>query len=336
LKPSGKHSLYRRFSHIYLENRAAEYPLTRRVLAHFNEATVVRIDNYKRVFNRPRQDFQLQKRAPKLIIAVKNSPYLYRGSDQCQSYGLKNFYYTTPMLNCPFNCDYCYLQGMYPSSYLVFFANHDDFLRSARKHLRKQASEAEPLFASISYDTDILPFESTTHYARDWIELAKQQTDLRIEIRTKSAAYRCLDEMDPVERVVLSWSLSPPALAKRYEHGAPTLARRLSSINQAIAGGWRVRLCLDPVLPTEDPVATYGRAIEQIAREIDLAKVVDVSVGPFRMGKTHFRRIKKLRPDSALFHRNGGEDLEQITDYVASKLAKYLPKEKVIRWKSQL
>ena len=31
------------------------------------------------------------------------------------------------MFNCIYDCDYCYLQGMYPSANIVVFVNHEDF-----------------------------------------------------------------------------------------------------------------------------------------------------------------------------------------------------------------
>lgn len=336
MKRFEKPSLLRRFSHIYLERAARETPLAKRVLTRFKDSQVVQIDNYKRVFNRPKQCFSLQKQAPKLIIAIKKPPFLYRGSDNCQSYGYQNFFYTTPMLGCPFNCDYCYLQGMYPSAYIVLFANHTDFLEAARKQAVDSPAAEATLYTSISYDTDILPFEDTTHYAREWIHLARETPNLRLEIRTKSAAYRALHNIPPSPKVVLSWSLAPPDIVKLHEHGAPSLDRRLSAIKQAIADGWPVRLCFDPVLPTADLEDSYGKTVSRIFEEVSPNDIADATVGPFRMGKTHFQRIKRMRRDCALFYGGAAENTLQAVKFVTEKLSAYLPEEKVILWKSQL
>ena len=62
----------------------------------------------------------------KLILAIKKPPFIYKGTDILQDGGFKNFYYNTPFLNCLYNCDYCFLQGMYPSANMVVFVNQSE------------------------------------------------------------------------------------------------------------------------------------------------------------------------------------------------------------------
>ena len=109
------------FAHIYVEHAARDYPQTRALLDRFPHAQVVPVDDYKDVFARPRQHFQTQKNSVKLILAVKKDRFLYPGSGISQRFDLDNFYYNTLLLNCVYNCDYCYLQGMYPSANIVVF-----------------------------------------------------------------------------------------------------------------------------------------------------------------------------------------------------------------------
>lgn len=42
------------------------------------------------------------------------------------------------MMNCIFDCEYCYLKGMYPSGNLVVFVNLEDILRSLKHFWRKK------------------------------------------------------------------------------------------------------------------------------------------------------------------------------------------------------
>ena len=114
------------FSHIYVESSAKDYPLTKACLTRFPKAAVVDVQDYKSIFNRPNQDFQIQKKSMKMILAVKKPPFIYKGTGILQDGGFKNFYYNTPILNCLYNCDYCFLQGMYPSANLVVFVNQEE------------------------------------------------------------------------------------------------------------------------------------------------------------------------------------------------------------------
>jgi spore photoproduct lyase len=54
------------FSHLYIEQRAMDYPLTADLLARFPKAVRIPITNYKEIFNRPRQSWEKQKLSLKL------------------------------------------------------------------------------------------------------------------------------------------------------------------------------------------------------------------------------------------------------------------------------
>ena len=53
-----------RFSHVYVENKARRYPLTEEILRKNGDCSVIEIEHYKDVFDRPRQDLAAQKKAP--------------------------------------------------------------------------------------------------------------------------------------------------------------------------------------------------------------------------------------------------------------------------------
>ena len=39
-------------------------------------------------------------------------------------------------MNCPFDCEYCYLKGMYQTPYTVVFVNFEDYAEEVRDRLR--------------------------------------------------------------------------------------------------------------------------------------------------------------------------------------------------------
>ena len=97
------------------------------ILGILSDANVVTINHYKDVFDRKRQDAVAQKENQSLIIAVRDGNRIFKGAPVCQSFGQKNFYYSSSMMNCPFDCEYCYLKGMYPTSNMVVFVNLEDY-----------------------------------------------------------------------------------------------------------------------------------------------------------------------------------------------------------------
>ncbi len=115
---------------------------------------MIEIDHYKDVFNRSRQDYALQHESQKLILAVQKGNLIYPGAPVCQNFGNEHFYYTSQMMNCIYDCEYCYLKGMYPSGNMVIFVNPEDTFREVTEILKDH-----PMYICVSYDTDLLTFE---------------------------------------------------------------------------------------------------------------------------------------------------------------------------------
>ena len=97
------------------------------------------------------------------------------------------------MMNCVYDCEYCYLKGMYPSGNLVVFVNLEDFFDKTQELLKEH-----PVYLCVSYDTDLLAFESVLGYAGEWASFLKQNPNLQIEIRTKSAGFLNIRQFRPV------------------------------------------------------------------------------------------------------------------------------------------
>lgn len=81
----------------------------------------------------------------------------------------EHFYYTSCMMNCVFDCEYCYLKGMYPSGNVVLFVNLDDIFDEVYKLLQKH-----PVYLCVSYDTDLLAVENIFGYTKRWVDFAER------------------------------------------------------------------------------------------------------------------------------------------------------------------
>ena len=330
------------FSHLYIESAAREYPLTEALMRRFRRAQHVWINDYRDVFTRNRQSFQLQKRSMKLILAVKKNHMLYAGSNNAQDFGYPNFHYTALILNCLYNCDYCYLQGMFPSANIVLFVNIEDFFDATRKSVEHRADPDTPLFLALSYDTDLPVFESLTNYCRLWIEFSRQMPNLIVEIRTKSANYAAFRKLTPHPRAILAWSLSPDEVTAAYEKLTPPLERRIQAAAKAQDDGWSVRLCFDPVLRIRDWRQAYSRCVETTFKHLDPDRVRDVSVGVFRMNREYFKRIKNSRDDSDILfypyksnenvvtHSTG--ERREMMGFMTKLIERYIEKERISIW----
>ena len=327
------------FSHIYVESEIKDHPRTQKLLAKFPAAEVVEINHYKDVFCRSRQSYTLQHRSQKLILSAKKGTLLYEGAPVCQSFGNEYFYYTSCMMNCIFDCEYCYLKGMYPSANLVIFVNLEDYFAQVEQILNNH-----PLYLCISYDADLLALEHITGYAREWCDFAEKHENLNLEIRTKCAGVQLTGQLRPVSGVIYALTLSPQEVIEKFEHHTPSLAARLSFAADLIRAGCLVRLCFDPMIYLPEWEQYYAKMLEQVYEALDLEKVVDVSIGTFRVSQDYLKNMRRQEPDSAVvwfpFENEDGyyhypkELMDEMEHFLVERLAQKIPKEKIFRWKA--
>jgi len=278
------------FSHVYVEERAYGYPETESILSNIKNKTVIPIKHYKDVFS-PRQDFTLQKNSLKLILAVKDGGFLYKIPPVCLNYGNDDAYYVSLALNCPYDCAYCFLRGLYASANIVAFVNAEDAFGEITRALKNKKP-----YLCVSYDTDLLAMEHILGTARKWIRFARENPLIMMEIRTKSANYNAIADLAPAPNVILAWSLSPEGYINAYESGAPGLGARLKNINRAADGGWNVRLCVDPLLYLPGCADVYRSFIKETFAQIPADKILDISFGPLRAPAAVMKKIEKAKP----------------------------------------
>lgn len=291
MNQSDQGSFSHKLSHVYVEEGVAEHPSTKRIIANLNDPSVIYTAHYKDIFCKKGQDFRSQKVSRQLVIAAKKPPFLYRGSDLCDSFGHQNFFYSSNAMNCVYDCGYCYLQGMYRSANLVVFVNTADIFKEIDKALAMN-----PVYLCNSYDTDLMAMEHLTGFCSEWIEFARERPDLTLEIRTKSTASGCIRNLAPAHNIILAWSVSPQEIVSNYEHHTPSAAARISAMRSAIDAGWNVRLCIDPVLRTDGWRGQYAALAEQIRSKIDIGEFCDYSIGVFRVPEDSLKAMRKINP----------------------------------------
>ncbi|MBR0133123.1 MAG: radical SAM protein [Lachnospiraceae bacterium] len=321
------------FSEIYVEKGALTYPLTNRILSRFPERKVTEIAHYKDIFNVAGQDFLAQKRSPALILAVNNGKRIYDGARPCQNFGHEHFYYTSQVKNCLYDCEYCFLRGMYPSGNIVIFVNTDDYFSDIDAELKNH-----PLYLSIAYDTDLLALEGFTGIVKKYCEFAADRPELLIEIRTKCASGDVTKSPAVPSNIILAYTVSPDPIARAYEHWAGSFQARKSAIYSSLKAGIRTRLCIDPMIAVIGWNDIYGSMIDELFSEPVMAKLEDISVGTFRISSSYIKRLKKtaLTPISAYPYENTdgmcGYDKKlrmEMTEFVKERIGRYYPVEKI-------
>ncbi|KUK15603.1 MAG: Radical SAM domain protein [Petrotoga mobilis] len=298
LKNSKQNYTNETFSHIYIEKDALNYSLTNEVISKLNKSKIIYIDNYNEIFSRKNQNPFLQKLSPSLILAVKKGDFIYKGSNLCHNFEQQDFYYTNFIVNCLYDCDYCYLKGMNFSSHILFFVNLSEYFNE----LRRLIVEKGKLYLSISYDSDILLFDGIYPFLKEWIKFAKENPLITIEIRTKTSNYKKFLNYSPIDNLIITWSISPQEVISKYEKNTPSLERRLIAISQLLKKGWKINLALDPILYIgENWSDKYKEFINSITENINIKEINAITLGVFRIPADYLKRFKKFFESSISF-----------------------------------
>ena len=283
---------------IYVEAEIRDHPRSRRILERHPRLPVIEIDHYGEVFNPRAQNFRLQKSDPALILARKHAGHVLAAPE---GYGLAgdHHYYFSHMLNCLYDCRYCFLQGMYRSAHHLVFVNYEDFGERIRELSAEHAGRQVWFYSG--YDCDSLASEPLTRFTEYFLPLFASLDNAWLELRTKSTQVRSLLRQAAQPRVVTAFSFTDPVSHARLEHGVPPIARRIDAMARLLEAGWSVGLRLDPVVYHRDYRRQYRRLLEQLFARIDGEALHSVSLGNFRMTRDHFRQSVRLYPGEPLF-----------------------------------
>lgn len=320
--------------YIYIEREIRDHPRVKSILLRHKRATVVECERYGEVFNPKAQNFRLQKQRPALILARKHKGLVQQAPPGYGVGGDSNYYFSH-MLNCLYDCRYCFLQGMYRSANYVLFVNYEDFLDA----MDSRVVPGRQTWFFSGYDGDSLALEPVTGFADSMLPWFEQRPDAWLELRTKSTRIGSLLAREPLPNIVTAFSFTPEAVWKATEHRVPTVERRAEAMQQLAEAGWPVALRIDPLIWHHGYEKHYSELFLQLFRQLPETMLHSVTTGPFRMPQPFFRNMERLYPEEPLFaaglEARGKmvsyplEREREMVDFCVHELRKYLPEEKI-------
>lgn len=281
---------------LYIERDIAQHRRTQAICKRFPRARQIYIERYSDVFNSRAQSFKQQKANPALILASKHGKLVHTTPPGYHVGGIHNYYFSH-MLNCIYDCRYCFLQGMYQSANYVVFVNTEDYLQEISRTV--ESHDQDSWFFS-GYDCDSLALDPVTGFVNDCLDHFAKLPRGWLELRTKSTQIRPLLNRSAMANVVIAYSLSPEAIVKAEEHGTPSLAKRLDALKTLQQNGWKIGLRFDPLLYADNFQSLYLEMFEAVASTLDMSAVHSVSLGVFRLPKGFHKQLVKLYPEARL------------------------------------
>lgn len=282
---------------IYIEEAIVDHPRVEHIRARFSKAKVVICAHYGEIFNRKAQNFRLQKKRPSLILAEKQGKFVLKAPS---GYGIgsKNNYYFSHMLNCPYDCRYCFLQGMYPSANYVLFVNYEGFYEEIESLAKAHQGDECHFFSG--YDCDSLAYDPVSGFVKAFLPFFRRQPQALLELRTKSTQIRSLISQKPFDNCVIAYSFTPQELLN-LENKVPAVEKRIAAMQRLQNEGWLLGLRLDPLIYHENFRDNYRHLLKALFTKVDATKLHSVSMGTFRLPEAFFQKMWKLYPDEAFF-----------------------------------
>ncbi|MGZ8199433.1 MAG: spore photoproduct lyase family protein [Methylosarcina sp.] len=283
---------------LYIEENILQHSRVTEIIRRFPEARQITCRRYGEVFNPKAQNFRLQKQRPALILAEKYKNFILEAPSG-YGIGARRNYYFSHMLNCLYDCRYCFLQGMYQSAHYVLFVNYEDFQINIQQLCAGFPDEDVHFFSG--YDCDSLALEPVTGFAEHFLPFFDKIPNAWLELRTKSTQIRSLLNRPPLPRCIAAFSLNPEDIAAKVEEKAPPLQKRLQAMAKLQEQGWLLGLRFDPLIYQADYKEQYRQLFDRVFSIIDPGRLHSVSLGTFRLPESYFKKMHRLYPDAKLF-----------------------------------
>lgn len=325
-------------SALYLEESVAHHPRAQALMDRFPDVPHISCQRYGEVFNRRGQDFRLQKEAqPALILAEKRERKVLPTPPGYGIGGQANYYFSH-VLNCLYDCRYCFLQGLYQSANYVFFLNFEDFQMQIDEILEQHPRDESVYFFS-GYDGDSFALETLTGFVENHLEFFRDRPRAVLELRTKSLRVRDLLDAPPLNNAIVAFSLTPGAVSRQYEIGVPPLEKRLAAMAQLAQRGWPVGLRFDPIIAHQGFENAYEDLFASVFSHVSPEQVHSATLGMMRFPKAIHRKMTRLYPEEPLLAAQLDRDGDQVSfasshvssplDQVRQLLLDHLPENKL-------
>ena len=276
---------------VYIENQIKKHPRTKEILSRFKKKlNIVYCDHYGEIFNIKSQNFRIQKKKPALILAKKEGKKLHDIPKTFSIGGKKNYYFSH-MLNCIYDCEYCFLQGKHMSAHYLLFINYEDFFLEIEEKIKQNRYQESYFFSG--YDCDSLAFDGITNFVDCFIPIFKKNKNAILELRTKSTQIQKILKHKPIDNCIVAFSFTPENISKLIEHKVPSVKKRIIAMKNLANKGWKIGLRFDPIIPACNFAKIYEKLFLDISKNIPNGSIHSISFGMMRFPKKMFKKIIK-------------------------------------------
>ena len=298
---------------IYVEKKAASYPLVDRVRGAWPEVPIQMIDSLNDL-RKPKSEWLKDFGKKRLAVSVENfdlvKPCPCTASTLSCNYYLLNIGY-----GCPFDCSYCYLQEYQNLPAIVLPVNVEDYLAQMGRSLDLNPKQFTRIGTGEYADSLALDF--VTEYTKTLVPFFASKNVL-LELKTKSDCVQNLIGLNHGGKTVIAWSVNPARFAKEEFNTAP-IVKRLEAARLCERDGYGTAFHFDPIFDTQNWQSDYEELIGQIFSHVHKS-IKWFSLGTLRYHRD-LRRVAEFRhPQSEIFlHEERLDPMDDKMRYVTER-----------------
>lgn len=269
---------------VVIEEEFRSSALARRLLAGLPAGVPVEYVGDGRAATRPEpglaDPFAAGKR--RLILMRRRSPFVMACPAGGGEFACCGYLVMALASNCPMDCSYCFLQEYVANNpgfqiYGNYAAAFDELAVITRR------ANGNPLRVGTGEWADSLAWDNLTGLSLELVDFFSRQRTLLLELKTKTDEIGNLLRVDPKGQVLVSWSLSPPAVHQSCEHRSASPAVRIAAARRLCEAGYKIAFHLDPVIAYEQAPRDYLALLDELFAAIDPGRIAFISLGGLRM-----------------------------------------------------
>ncbi len=281
---------------VIFEPAALEYPLGKRLQAHFQELgiEIQTTPSHNRVTGipgkTPKEKYVQAKQS--LVIGVRRTLKF----SSCKP----SAHYQLPLAtSCPGFCEYCYLQTtLGPKPVLRVYVNVDEILERAQKHIDERAPQTT-LFEGAA-TSDPVPVEYLTGSLKKSIEFFAGNELGRFRFVTKFADIDSLLHVQHNGHTEIRFSLNTQKIIGQYEKGTAPLKERIEAARKTALAGYPLGFLIAPIIIYDGWKEEYSEVIKELASLLSDGANPSFELITHRFTKRAKANIEQVFPDSTL------------------------------------
>ena len=329
---------------VYVEPRALEYPLGRRLFEKFKKMGIEirKTTSHNQVRNLPGENHFQKYRIAKstLVVGVRKTLKFDTSKPSAE--------YAIPLATgCMGHCHYCYLQTtMGAKPYIRTYVNIDEIFESAEKYMAERAPEITRFEASCT--SDVVGIDHLTHTLKKAIEYFGESEYGLLRFVTKFAHVDHLLDAKHNGKTRFRFSINDDYVIQHFEPGTSRLKERIEAAVKVANAGYPLGFIIAPIYLHEGWKEGYKEMFERLeaALPAQARKDLTVELIQHRFTTPAKRVIQKNYPMTKLelneskrkwkWGKYGigkyvytDEEQEEIKDTLGSYLERYLPEAKL-------